>query len=244
MFGVTVDITERKEEERVRAELREKEVLLKEIHHRVKNNLQIVSSLLKFQSRAIHDPAILELYRESQLRIQSMALIHEKLYQSRDLSWIDFGEYTRSLSNTLLRSYAGHAAGIRLQVDADPLALDVDRSVPCGLILTELISNCLKHAFPNGRAGEIHVGVHKENGRAVLSVRDDGVGMPPAFDLARASSLGLQLAASLTSQLGGELKIHANGGTEITLHFDAARSSGAGRDSSGAPGANHHSLQK
>src|SRR5262245_13614790 len=106
MFGAVVDITMRKEEEQVRAKLHEKEVLLKEVHHRVKNNLQIVSSLLKFQSRAIRDPGIIELYRESQNRIQSMALIHEKLYQSKDLSWIDFGEYTRSLSSTLFRSYA------------------------------------------------------------------------------------------------------------------------------------------
>lgn len=231
MFGVIVDITEEKEEQQVRAKLREKEVLLKEVHHRVKNNLQIVSSLLKFQSRAIKDPGIIELYRESQNRIQSMALIHEKLYQSKDLSWIDFGEYTRSLSTTLFRSYADHSAGVRLKVEADPLALDVDRSVPCGLILTELISNCLKHAFPNGRGGEIHVGVHEEDGRAVLSVRDDGVGIPPEFDLAHASSLGLQLAVSLADQLGGELRINRNGGTEISVRFDAFRPSTTAVDS-------------
>jgi two-component sensor histidine kinase len=143
----------------------------------------------------------------------------------------------------LFRSYADHSAGIRLSVEADPLALDVDRSVPCGLILTELISNCLKHAFPNGRGGEIRVGVHEENGRAVLSVKDNGIGIPAEFDITSASSLGLQLATSLTDQLGGELRIVRNNGTEISVHFDAFRSSNAANDSPIPHGETHPTLR-
>jgi two-component sensor histidine kinase len=155
--GVIRDITERKEmeeslkesEEQIKTSLREKEVLLKEIHHRVKNNMQIISSLLNMQSESIEDEYILRIFKESQNRVKSMALVHEKLYQTKDLSRIDFGEYTRSLTSHLLRSFASSNTNrVQLVIDIDEVFLDVNKSIPCGLIVNEIVSNSFKHAFP------------------------------------------------------------------------------------------------
>lgn len=212
-------------EEQISASLREKEVLLKEIHHRVKNNLQVTSSLLKLQSGHIQDPRALEMFTESQNRIRSMALVHEKLYQSSDLSRINICEYIQSLSTLLFRSYSAEANRIGLRLDGEPIYLPVDAAVPCGLILNELISNCLKHAFPGGRQGEIRVRVAQEGegGQALLSVADNGVGLPPGLDLQQTESLGLQLVRMLTLQLHGTLEVLSGTGTEFRLHLDLGR---------------------
>lgn len=150
------DITERKQtESQLKASLKEKEVLLKEIHHRVKNNLQIISSLLNLQSEYIQDKQDLDIFKVSQNRIESMALIHEKLYQSKDLARIDFGEYIRDLVCTLFCSYEVNSSAIDMKINIDQIFLGIDVAIPCGLMINEVVLNYLKHAFPKGRTGEI-----------------------------------------------------------------------------------------
>jgi PAS domain S-box-containing protein len=228
--SIVRDITDRREaEERLRVSLREKEVLLREIHHRVKNNLQVTSSLLKLQSGHIQDPQAREMFAESQGRIRSMALVHEKLYQSRDLSQIDFVDYVRSLAGLLRRSFGGISARIELQVEGDELFLSVDTAVPCGLIVNELLSNCMKHAFPDGRKGRIWVHVTKEDHRFVLSVRDDGVGLAAGLDPAHTETLGLQLVGTLAEQLRAELEIAGRDGTEFRIIVPESRPAEGGR---------------
>jgi PAS domain S-box-containing protein len=213
------DITDRKHaEEQIRASLKEKEVLLKEIHHRVKNNLQIVSSLLYLQSRKTSDDQALCVLRESQARVRSMALIHEKLYQCDDLANIDLADYVRSLTTYLLNSYgaAYHRVNLRINVESTPLGLD--RAIPCGLIINELVSNALKYAFPDGRHGEILVDLLRDGeGKLILVVKDDGVGLPENLDIADAPSLGLQLVGTLVKQLDGTIDVDRTGGTEFKM---------------------------
>ncbi|MBN2227444.1 MAG: HAMP domain-containing protein [candidate division Zixibacteria bacterium] len=217
-----VELVERKRvEDRITKSLREKEVLLKEIHHRVKNNLQVISSLLNLQSRCILDPKALEMFTESQHRVRSMALIHEKLYQSQDLSLIDFSEYTRNLTTYLTRSYAVDSGRINLHVDVKDIYLGIDTAVPCGLILNELVSNSLKHAFATGEKGEIAIKLrHKENGTMQLTVSDNGRGMPENLDFHNTESLGMQLVTTLTSQLKGTIVLDRSGGTTFRLTFE------------------------
>jgi two-component sensor histidine kinase len=205
-----------------RASLREKEVLLKEIHHRVKNNLQVVSSLLNLQAHRISDAAGREMFRDSQNRVRSMALIHEKLYQSSNLATIDFGEYIRNLCTFLWRSYGAKATLIALEVQVESVALGIGQAVPCSLILHELLSNALKHAFPGGRPGQITVQLtHCENNRLELIVGDDGIGISVDVIPANATSLGFELVNTLVNQLNGELWLEREHGT--TFHFRFAR---------------------
>ncbi len=217
------DITGRKRaEEQLRDSLREKEILLHEIHHRVKNNLQIVSTLLDLQSDYIEDEQALRYFRESQDRINSMALVHEALYRSRDLARIDFAVYLEGLTDHLCKSYVADAARVTLECAIDALSLDIDEAVPCGLIVNELVSNCLKHAFPQGREGRILVQCRRDgDGLIRLSVSDNGVGLPAGLDLAAARTLGLQLVTMLVRQLRGTLLMERRpaGGTKITLSF-------------------------
>jgi PAS domain S-box-containing protein len=211
------DVTERRTaEERIRTSLREKEVLLKEVHHRVKNNLQIISSLLNLQSKYIKDDQALEMFKESRNRIRSMTLIHEKLYRSKDLANIDVAEYIQNLSSNLFRSYS--AGRISLKTQVDDILLGVDTAIPCGLIINELVSNSLKHAFPD-KQGEILVNLHRDNGKFTLIVRDDGVGFPEHVDFRNTDSLGLQLVCTLTDQLDGEIELNRGGGTEFRITF-------------------------
>lgn len=216
-----VEIAERGQaEQRVQASLREKEVLLKEIHHRVKNNLQIISSMLRLQSGHILDPKVLRVFEDSQHRIRSMALIHEKLYQSENLAKVDLAEYIQSLTAYLLRSHATSAQEINLQVQADEVFLGIDAAVPCGLILNELVTNALKHAFPDRRPGEIHVSLDAQSeGKFVMTVRDDGVGLPKDLDLEHTETLGLKLVSALVQQLEGGIELDRTGGTtfQVTL---------------------------
>lgn len=221
------DITDRRRaEEQIKASLREKEVLLKEIHHRVKNNLQVTSSLLKLQSGYIQDAKARELFAESQNRIRSMALVHEKLYQSSDLSRINFSDYVRSLANLLFRSFGEAAGRIALRIGGENIHLSVETAVPCGLIINELLSNALKHAFPGGRKGEVTIDLLQEAPhRFSIRVRDTGVGLPPQLDFQRAETLGLQLVQTLVQQLDGELRVSSNSGAEFTLTFSETKES-------------------
>jgi PAS domain S-box-containing protein len=226
--GIAYDITESKRAEeairasadQVQASLREKEVLLEEIHHRVKNNLQVVSSLLRLQSAHVQDPAALEMFTESRNRIQSMALVHEKLYQSADLSRVDFAEYVQSLTNLLVSSYRTRAAAVTLRVTVENVMLGIDVAVPLGLLINELVSNCLKYAFPLGRSGEVRVELRAAGaGHNLLVVADDGIGLPPGTDFRKTESLGMQLVCGLTEQLGGSIDLVGDRGTEFRIMF-------------------------
>jgi PAS domain S-box-containing protein len=215
-----LDITERKQaEEKLRASLHEKEVLLKEVHHRVKNNLQVVSSMLSLQSMHLDDPADASMFRESQDRIRSMALIHEKLYQSGDLSRIDFNEYVRNLTANLLRSYGVGAGTIKLKIDVGDILLGIDQAIPCGLIVNELVSNAFKYAFPGGRRGEISVAMGRNGEKFTLVVADNGVGMPESVDYLRTKSLGLQLVNTFVEQLEGKISLDRTAGTKFAIVF-------------------------
>jgi PAS domain S-box-containing protein len=217
--GVAFDITEGKRaEEVVKSSLREKELLLKEIHHRVKNNLQITSSLLRLQAGKIADVAVRQLLRESQDRIRSMALVHDMLYRSQDLARVDFAEYVRTLVTQLFRSY-NTGGRIRPVVELQPVIFGVDVAVPCGLIINELVANALKHAFPGDRQGELRVRMTATADRHVLSVRDDGVGFPAQVDYRHTETLGLQLVRMLTEQIEGKFRLDTSSGTEFVVEF-------------------------
>ena len=216
------DITERKRsEDQIRAALKEKEVLLKEIHHRVKNNLQVISSLLKLQSRNIKDEKTLEMFKESQNRVRSMALIHEKLYQSSDLANIDFGGYVSDLVGNLFQSYGENTGKVALKKDIEDISLGVEAAIPCGLIINELISNALKYAFPDGRKGEIKIALQPSDENKVrLTVSDNGIGIPENFDIKNTKSLGLHLVNILAEdQLKGEVELDRTNGTKFSIKF-------------------------
>jgi PAS domain S-box-containing protein len=204
-------------EAQLQASLQEKEVLLQEIHHRVKNNLQIVSSLLNLQARAVDDPHLRAILRDSRQRLQAMALIHEDLYQAHDLGRVPFGTYVRQLTAQLFRAYGGAARRIRLTVHADALDLEIDKATPCGLILHELLANALTHAFHDGRSGAIEVALRRAAQNLTLSVKDTGIGMPDALGGHPPGALGLKLVAMLTNQLGGTVIFAQEGGTTFTL---------------------------
>jgi two-component sensor histidine kinase/CheY-like chemotaxis protein len=210
----------RRAEERIRASLREKEVLLQEIHHRVKNNLQVVSSLLGLQSKRTKDAEVREMLRNTQNRIKSMALIHEKLYQAESMARIDFADYLRSLLSHLHVSHAVNGQDVLLKADVEDVPVSIDIAVPCGLMINELVTNALKHAFPEGRRGEISVGLQAEAGQQlVLTVTDNGVGFPKDFDIRDPASLGLQLVNGMTHQLGGTLELVGGHGTTFRISF-------------------------
>lgn len=215
------DITEQQQaEEQIKSSLHEKEVLLREIHHRVKNNLQIISSLLNLQSQHVEDSKALEMFTESRLRVRSMAMVHEKLYRSDDLSRVDFKDYVRSLSYHLFQMYGVTPDKVTLDMDIEDVLLDINTAIPCGLLVSELISNALKHAFPEGRTGAVTVKMKPiENGDIELRVSDNGVGLEGGLDIKNTESFGLQLVDMLTEQLQGTLSIDRNGGTTFTIRF-------------------------
>jgi PAS domain S-box-containing protein len=217
------DITERISfENQLKASLQEKEVLLREIHHRVKNNLQVISSLLNLQVSTEASPTTRRGLLESQSRIQSMALVHQLLYESRDLGHIDFTEYLRTLAIRLLGTYNVGPQRIEVRVDGEPLLLEIDRAISCGLIVNELVANAIEHAFPDERRGHIYINVARDGAQVVLTVRDDGVGIPPQFTLERVQSFGLQIARTLTLQLDGKIDVRREAGTFVQLMFPAA----------------------
>jgi two-component sensor histidine kinase len=215
---VAVALQRRKAEEQIKQSLKEKDLLMKEVHHRVKNNLMVISSLLSLQSRYITDKNSRELFQDCQDRTKTMALIHERLYRSTDLKHIDFGEYIQTLATDLFHSYV-HTRLIKLNLDVEEIMLDINTVVPLGLILNELISNGLKYAFSDGRNGEITVSFFKEDDFYQLKVADDGVGFPQDLDFKNTDSLGLQLVISLTRQIQGDIEMIRNNGTEFKLTF-------------------------
>jgi len=219
----------KKTEEQIKESLSEKEVLLREIHHRVKNNLQIISSLFRLQAAHIRDKHDIEIFKESQSRVRSMALIHERLYQSKDLAKIDFAEYTKKLVTHLLSSYAIYPDAITLDVSVDDVFLSIDIAIPCGLIINELVSNCLKHAFPGGAKGKIRVELHtakdlpvqnaQQGNMFTLIVSDSGVSFPEDLDFRSTETLGLELVTTLVKQLNGTIEFSRSGGTEFKITF-------------------------
>jgi len=221
-IATLIDTTEQKlSEERIRASLAEKEVLLKEVHHRVKNNLQVISSLLELQSDSIRDERSRAIFRDSQNRIKSIALIHQKLYQSESLAYIDLREYIGELARHLISTSSMEPEQICLKVDVGDFSLGVDEAIPCGLIVNELISNSLKHAFPDDRGGEISVGCRiAEDGWIRLTVSDTGVGLPAGLDIGNTDTLGLQLVTMLVRQLRGRIAVDGEqGGTVVLIMF-------------------------
>lgn len=223
MIGTNLDITESKQAaERIAASLAEKEVLLKEIHHRVKNNLQIISSLLNLQSESIKDHQILDIFQEAQNRIGSMALIHEKLYQSKDLARVNFSDYIRDLADNLFYSYEVNSQAVELNVNVDNILLAIDAAIPCGLIINELVSNALKYAFPRDKSGKVNIEMHwLDSEFLILSVKDNGIGLPEGLNVENTETLGLQLVSTLTKQLDGKLEVNSNSGsgTEFKLYL-------------------------
>lgn len=216
--AVLRDITERKQTEaQIKAALLEKEILLKEIHHRVKNNLQVISSLLYLQSLKIQDQTMLELFRESRNRVSAMALVHEQLYQSENFARVDFGTYIRALVGSLFESYGVTETNITLMIETDNTTLDVHTAIPCGLLVSEMVSNALKYAFPSGK-GEITITLFAEAGTYFLQVRDNGIGLPET-SMIRPGSLGLQLIERLVAQIGGTLTRSGPPGTAYAIHF-------------------------
>jgi PAS domain S-box-containing protein len=220
LVGVAREITARKEtENQIKASLEEKEILLKEIHHRVKNNLQVITSLLSLQSAKIPNLEIQAILKESQTRVKSMALVHEELYQSEDLSRIDFADYIRRLTSNLFHTYQTGPVPISLLVEIEEVFLTVDTAIPCGLIVNELVSNALKHAFRGRQGGTVTIRLQREEADFLLTVRDDGVGLAEDIDPAVTETLGLQLVTTLTRQLGGKLLISREEGTRFDIRF-------------------------
>ncbi|RJR19244.1 MAG: hypothetical protein C4581_05095 [Nitrospiraceae bacterium] len=222
-----VEIAERRlAQEQLNASLREKEVLLKEIYHRTKNNMQVITSLLNLQSTQIDDPRYVTLFDDSRNRIASMALVHEKLYRSKNLSNIDFKDYVSSLANGLLTFYGKSARSVSFTVNAGGIVLGIDTVIPCGLIINELVSNSLKHAFPEGRGGRILIELNNtyagenRNSEYELTVGDDGIGLSKDIDIRNTKSLGLQLVTNLTMhQLRGSIELRRNEGTVFNIRF-------------------------
>ncbi len=221
--GIYTDITERKRtEEATRASLEEKTVLLKEVHHRVKNNLQIVISLLRLQAVRTKNPEALDAMQETGNRIHSMALLHETLYRSQSLAHVNFADYIESLCSHLFRAHADRAGTIKLERHLQPVSIDLDRAVLCGLIVNELVSNALKHAFPNGRSGRIAVELQTTPQKQILmKVVDDGVGLPWGMNLRQTTTLGHQLVFMLTEKLHGTIEVERDHGTSFCITFAA-----------------------
>lgn len=219
LISLALEAYERdKAEEQIKESLHEKEILIKEIHHRVKNNMQIISSLLNLQSRQITDPEVAGIFKESQSRVKSMSMIHERLYQSKTLSSINFSEYINSLSRELVPTFSRKPDKINLKVNAENIQLNIDTAIPCGLILTEIISNSLKYAFPEGK-GTVCVDFYRANDGFVLKIADDGVGIPESVNYENTTTLGILLINSLTEQINGEISLDTSHGTSYTIKF-------------------------
>ena len=215
------DITELKNaEDQIRASLREKEVLLKELHHRVKNNMQIISSMLKLQLDYIKDKRALELAKNSHNRVQTMALVHDKLYHSDNLARINFNDYIKSLSVYLLGYYGINSKRVKLIIKISKTSMDINTAIPCGLIVNELLSNALKHAFPDDRKGEIAISFEVNKNKTYnLKISDNGIGFPDNINIKNANTLGLILIKALVQQLHGEVVLHKKNKTTFEITF-------------------------
>ncbi len=225
--AIILDITQRKQaEEQIRTSLKEKDVLLKEIHHRVKNNFQIIISLINLQSNTIKDPALLKLFNDSANRIRAMALVHEKLYRSEDIAKIDFTSYLKTISEELHGSYITSMNNPQLRIEADEIHLGIDQAIPCGLIVNELLTNALKYAFPGGGDDNVISITLRQNidNTIILSVNDNGIGLPGNIDVTNTASLGLQLVNVLIKQIHGTTTINRIGGTSWTITIPVSES--------------------
>lgn len=222
LLGIFWDVTEKiKAEEQIKASLAEKEVLLKEIHHRVKNNMQVIISLLRLQAKNVSDTAYLSMLKESQNRIRSMALVHEQLYQTKDLANINIANYVTSLVASLRRSYIQQSDTVQIQTSVEGITMGLESAIPCGLIINELVSNALKYAFPNHRTGLIRIVMAKgDEGNILLEVCDNGVGLPDSIDVKITDSMGLHLVVILAEdQLKGTLEVDTTQGTCFQIRF-------------------------
>ena len=224
VMSIGRDITDRKAaEEALKASLAEKEVLLQEIHHRVKNNMQVISSLVDLQANEVREPAMRPIFQDIVYRVRSMAMVHEKLYQSTDLTRVDFADYANSLLTYLWRAQGTALSGVKLKLELEPVWLPINHAVPCGLILNELFTNALKHAFRGCDNGTVAVSLHlDEKGRVDLSVRDNGIGLPSGFVLSTANSLGLRLVQMLAGQLHAFVDVSNDTGTRFTIKFESS----------------------
>jgi len=218
--GMVLDITERKLiEMRLSESLREKETLLREIHHRVKNNLQIISSLMYFQERKLDSASGRALLKEGQDRLRSMILVHEKLYKTQNLARVDFVDYLRTLAEHLRRSYGELSGRVSVQVEAEAIELPVDTALPLGMLATELLSNAFKHAFPGAREGRVLIKAGSRSGRLFMEVLDDGAGLPGGFDPEASGGFGSLLARRLVEQLSGQLRYERGAGTRVSVEI-------------------------
>ncbi len=220
--GIAHDITERiHHEEKVNQSLKEKEVLLKEVHHRVKNNMQVISSILNLQSSYVTDEYALSLLKESQNRIKTMAYIHESLYQNKTFTSINFSEYISTLASNILQSYAASAQKVSLSLNVNKIILNLDTSIPAGLIINELVTNSIKHAFTESKQGIILINLNTKDNVLFLEVSDNGKGFPKEIDFRNTNSLGLQLVNTLVEQLNGKLELsgNKNEGTSFYINF-------------------------
>ncbi len=210
----------RRSEEQIKASLTEKEVLLKEIHHRVKNNLQIINSLLNLQSRGIKDQESRDIFEKCKNRIDSIALVHEKLYQSEDLANVNFGEYVNTLAVRLFDAYSSRLPDVELKVNVESIYLQVNQAIPCALVINELVMNSIKHGFPTGKGGEIAIEIKLLDADKVsLSVADNGVGLPKDFKIDTPVTLGMQIINALIGQLHGTLEVDKSKGTKFIIDF-------------------------
>ena len=225
VVGISLDIDDRRQmETALRASLHEKEVLLQEIHHRVKNNLQIISSLVGMQVRRLQDSSSRETLEQCQHRVQAIALLHEKLYQSSSLASVPLPDYVRSLAQDVIRAASTSATSISLDLALADVSLPIDTAIPCGLILNELVTNALKHAFPDRQQGTIRISARQlDEGRLQLAVIDNGVGLPANFDVRHCRTMGLQLVNTLAGQLAAEFEVVVDGGTSVKLTFPLER---------------------
>ncbi|MBI3582422.1 MAG: PAS domain-containing protein [Nitrospinae bacterium] len=222
-YGIFSDITKRKKmEDQIKASLREKDVLLREIHHRVKNNLQTISSLLRLQMRIIDEDRYGDIFRDIQNRIQVISLVHEKLYRSKDIANIDINDYINSLIKVILQSHGATAGRISVNVEHNDISFDIDKAVTCGLIVNELVSNAVKYAFPGSRNGEVMVAIRPVFDKEIeLIVRDNGIGMQKDLDIKKVESLGMQLVVILSEeQLKGKIELNRIDGTEFRIKFN------------------------
>jgi PAS domain S-box-containing protein len=224
--GVSVDITERMQTEKaLAAALAAKEVLLQEVHHRVKNNLQIISSLLNMQAELLSDSSLREVLLQSKRRVESMAMIHERLYCNADIDCVDFKQYVEALAKGLFSAYAVNPNPVCLQLELEPVFLELSQAIPCGLILNELVSNCLKYAFPDERPGELLVALRcSADDRVTMRVADNGIGLPPGLDWRKSQSLGLRIVNILARQLMGTVHQESGAGGDFSLTFQKAAS--------------------
>jgi two-component sensor histidine kinase len=225
MLGVVEiarDITDQKKaQQALKVSLEEKETLLQEIHHRVKNNLTVVSSLLKLQANGMDDERLKEALNESQNRIYAMSAVHESLYSSKNLSEIELKVYVTKISRTLIQTYSTNPANVKFNTDSEEIKIGINQASPIGLIINELISNSLKYAFPNEREGKIDVSMKKTDNELNLVIKDDGVGMPDDLDWKNSKSLGLKLVRTLVeNQLDGSVDMESTNGTKFTIKFN------------------------